>query len=156
MLHTGGSRLGQELIHRCGPIVQKVGSVLWDVLQVVVVGAVAGAVGAFAGLLTGVTVVIEGIINVISGIITFVAVVFTGDWEKAWLGIQTILEGIGRVIEGIVVGIINGIAGAINGVIGVINGITIPDWVPGLGGKSINIPLIPQLARGRINLSLYP
>lgn len=140
-----------EQIQPLIPIVQKVGSVLWDVLQVVVVGAVAGAVGAFAGLLTGVTVVIEGIINVISGIVTFVAGVFTGDWEKAWLGIQTILEGIGRVIEGIVVGIINGIAGAINGVIGVINGITIPDWVPGLGGKSINIPLIPQLAEGTEN-----
>lgn len=165
-----------EQIQPLIPIIQKVGSVIWDVLQVVVVGAVAGAVGAFAGFLngvvmivegvigavagvvgafrgflTGVTVIIEGIIDVISGIITFVAGVFTGDWEKAWLGIQTILEGIGHVIEGIVVGIINGIAGAINGVIGVINGITIPDWVPGLGGKSINIPLIPQLAKGTEN-----
>ena len=38
----------------------------------------------------------------------------------------------------------------INAVITGINGIAIPDWVPGIGGKSLNIPTIqlPQLAAG--------
>jgi hypothetical protein len=36
----------------------------------------------------------------------------------------------------------------INKFLGGINKIKIPDWVPGVGGKSIEIPMIPKLARG--------
>ena len=45
---------------------------------------------------------------------------------------------------------INTIAGAVNG-LGAINGMTVPEWVPGIGGKSVNLPLIPQLASGTKN-----
>lgn len=56
---------------------------------------------------------------------------------------------------GIVRGPINGIIGLVNGLIGSLNKITIkiPDWVPGVGGKTfgINLPTIPMLARGSNN-----
>ena len=49
---------------------------------------------------------------------------------------------------------INAIIGLINGVINSLNSlsISVPDWVPGLGGKTLgmNIPQIPQLAEGGI------
>lgn len=49
---------------------------------------------------------------------------------------------------------INAIIGLINGVINSLNSlsISVPDWVPGLGGKTLgmNIPQIPQLADGGI------
>ena len=49
---------------------------------------------------------------------------------------------------------INGVISAINFVLEKINGIsvTIPDWVPGVGGTTLgfNIPTIPQLATGGI------
>jgi len=49
---------------------------------------------------------------------------------------------------------INGAISAINFVLEKINGIsvTIPDWVPGVGGTTLgfNIPTIPQLATGGI------
>ncbi len=49
---------------------------------------------------------------------------------------------------------INGVISAINFVLEKINGIsvTIPDWVPGVGGTTLgfNIPTIPQLAAGGI------
>jgi hypothetical protein len=52
-------------------------------------------------------------------------------------------------------GIVSGIKGAINWVINGINTfirglnkIKIPDWVPGVGGKGINISEIPTLAEG--------
>ena len=31
-----------------------------------------------------------------------------------------------------------------------LNKIKLPDWIPGLGGKGINIPTIPKLAKGGI------
>ena len=37
-----------------------------------------------------------------------------------------------------------------NSFIRTLNKIEIPDWVPGVGGKGINLPLIPTLARGGI------
>lgn len=42
----------------------------------------------------------------------------------------------------------NWIIGKMNTVIGGLNGFKIPDWVPGLGGKGINIPTIPMLYKG--------
>ena len=66
-------------------------------------------------------------------------------------GVQTVFEGIVNAIAGIFKGVINTIAGAVNGVIGAINGMTVPEWVPGIGGKSVNLPLIPQLASGTKN-----
>ena len=49
----------------------------------------------------------------------------------------------------------NGVIGVINGAIAGINkiGLKVPDWVPVIGGKDfhINIPVIPQLAKGTMN-----
>ena len=42
------------------------------------------------------------------------------------------------------------IISAINGLIRGLNKVKVPDWVPGIGGKGINIPEIPQLAKGGI------
>ena len=36
----------------------------------------------------------------------------------------------------------------VNAVIGGLNKIKLPDWVPGVGGKGINIPKIPTLWKG--------
>ena len=38
----------------------------------------------------------------------------------------------------------------VNGLIGGLNKIKMPDWVPKMGGKGINIPKIPYLARGGV------
>src|SRR5690606_23917539 len=66
-----------------------------------------------------------------------------------------IFEGIKKVITGIWDGIVDGIKGAINFIIKGINAfirglnkIKIPDWVPGVGGKGLNIKEIPLLAEG--------
>ena len=32
--------------------------------------------------------------------------------------------------------------------IGGINKVKLPDWIPGIGGKGVTIPLIPKLAKG--------
>lgn len=44
---------------------------------------------------------VSGIITAIKGIVQFITGVFTGDWKKAWEGIQNIFKGTWEAIEGI-------------------------------------------------------
>lgn len=108
--------------------------------------------------------------QVFSGVTTFIKGVFSGDWEMAWQGIVAIFGGIWDGLVAIakapingVIGVINalirGAADGINAVIDLINklSITVPDWVPGIGGKhfgfdiqNIQAPQIPELAMGAV------
>ena len=67
-------------------------------------GLFAGVFDAIAGIVKGaleiLTAIIGMIIDVIAGIITFLTGVFSGDWEKAWQGIQDIFIGIWEGIKG--------------------------------------------------------
>lgn len=56
-----------------------------------------------------ITDVIGGIWNVLGGLIDFIVGVFTGDWDKAWQGIQNIFSGIWNAIKGVFEGIWNSI-----------------------------------------------
>lgn len=106
----------------------------------------------------------DAVKKIFDGIIDFVRGVFTGDWERAWNGVKEIFSGIFDGLVSVAKIPLNGIIGSINGgisgintMISGLNGIKvdIPDWVPGLGGKSFgfNIPeigKIPYLAKGGI------
>ncbi len=94
--------------------------------------------------------VVDSITGIFKGIIDFITGVFTGNWEKAWNGIKDIFKNIVSGLGGIIKAPINAIIGIINGFIDGINKVQVPDWVPGVGGKGINIPHIPQLAKGGI------
>ena len=86
--------------------------------------------------------------------ISFVKNVFTGNWQSAWENVKNIFSNVFGAVASIAKVPINGIISAINTMIGAINSIKIdvPDWVPGMGGKSLgfNIPEIPALASGGI------
>ena len=109
----------------------------------------------------------DDIKNVFDGIVTFIDGVFSADWKKAWEGITDVFSGvfsgivdIAKVPLNAVIGAFNGIISIVNSLIGKINGlhfrITVPDWVPGVGGKwwgfnGFSIPTIgsvPMLANG--------
>lgn len=108
--------------------------------------------------------IFSGIKEILDGIIDLVAGVFTGNWERAWNGIQKIVSGVFKSLLGIVKAPLNGIIALLNGIIDglnyLINGINkisidIPDWVPAIGGKKLgfNIPKIgkiPMLAQGAV------
>lgn len=57
--------------------------------------------------------VIGGVIDVIKGIIDFIVGIFTGDWEKAWNGILSIVTGIMNAIKGVIELVMNAIGGFI-------------------------------------------
>lgn len=111
-------------------------------------GAISAAVNTIASL-------ISGVLTIFDGLTTFISGVFTGNWRKAWEGIKTIFKGVFDSLAALCKAPINAVIGIINGAISGINklNISIPDWVPGLGGKSfgINIPAIPMLYKGTDN-----
>lgn len=86
--------------------------------------------------------------RVFNGFIDFITGIFTGNWEQAWNGVVNIFGGIFDGIVAIAKAPLNLLIGLINGVIGGLNHIKLPKWVPGIGGKGINIPQIPYLATG--------
>ena len=151
--------------------INRVAAAVWDYIVAVWQGAstwfngvvVQPIVGVFRGLLDSVTAVFSGIINFIAG-------AFAWNWSSAWNGILGIVGGVWNGITSMVKGSINTIIGFINGMIsaagGAVNGIagalnsinvTIPKWVPGIGGKhfglsvpTVSVPQIPMLANGGV------
>lgn len=82
---------------------------------------------------------------------------FIGMWEAIKTAAKSAGEFIGGIFESImntVRGVINGIIKGINAAIKAINkiSVTIPDWVPEFGGKTIgfNLKTIPLLAKGAV------
>lgn len=96
-------------------------------------------------LITGLA---SSIWSILDGIIQFIAGVFTGDWQKAWDGVVKIFGGIWEGIVAIFKFPINMLIDGINFFLRSLNSIKIPDWVPLVGGKGLNIPEIPKLAVG--------
>lgn len=91
---------------------------------------------------------IEGAKTLFKSIISFITGTFLGAWDSAWNGVVGAFKSIFGGVKTLVKSIMNGVISFINRGIGGLNKIQVPDWVPLAGGKGINIPLIPQLAKG--------
>lgn len=102
----------------------------------------------FGRAFSALTPIIEGLKKYLNGIINFITGIFTGNWKKAWQGVKDIFSGIISTITGIFKAPINFIIDGINTFIKGLNKIKIPDWVPGVGGKGLNISLIKKLRVG--------
>lgn len=134
----------QPLVEAILPVLQSLLQALMPIIQAVAEmfsGVLGAAINAISGILNGLT-------QILQGLITFITGVFTGNWKQAWEGVKGIFSGIWEAIKSVCTGVINGIISVINTLIGGLNKLKIPDWVPGIGGKGINIPLIPTLAKG--------
>ena len=98
----------------------------------------------------------EKVKKTFSSIIDFVKNVFAGEWGAAWESIKDAFGNAFGALVGLVKLPFNTIISMVNGVTSSINKalakVKVPDWVPVLGGKSIDfrIPQIPQLAAGGI------
>lgn len=133
-----------QLITSILPVIKMLIDALVPVITVLanVLSSVLGAA------LQAISPILNGLITILQGIINFITGVFTGNWTQAWEGIKQIFGGVFDSLVGLVKAPFRLIVGVINGVIGGLNKIKMPDWVPGLGGKGINIPLIPTFAKG--------
>lgn len=129
--------------------------------------------GIFGGVLNGffksAKDVIKDVKEIFKGLNTFVSGVFSGNWSQAWEGIKTIFSNVFSGLADIAKTPINAIIGGFNSVLGVVNGlisklnnlkfrITVPNWIPGIGGSwwgfnGFSIPTIgtiPMLASGAV------
>ena len=97
--------------------------------------------------------------NILGGIIQFIKGVFTGDMKSAFEGLKKVFKGLINADIILVESFINTVIRALNWLIKQINKISfdVPDWVPGIGGKTlgVNIPAIsekklPRLATGTV------
>ena len=109
--------------------------------------------GVFEGAWTAIKTVWNGAKSFFSGVWEGIKSIFSG--VKGWFSnvFQGAADAISTIFNGIVGVIkapINWLINALNTVINGINKIKIPDWVPGIGGRGINIPNIPNLARGGV------
>lgn len=121
------------LINALVPVIQVLASVLSSVL---------------GGALTTITNIVKSVMTVFQGLIDFITGVFTGNWSQAWNGIKTIFSGAVSGLGEIIKAPLRAVVSVVNGVISGLNKLKVPDWVPGIGGKGINIPLIPGFAKG--------
>lgn len=116
--------------------ISSVGSAVWSVISDVAGGAVdfvKSAWGVLAGFFS----------DLWSGIST----VATGVWEgigKAIGKVGDVVKGIWDTITGAVKAVWNFLANAWNS----IPSITVPDWVPGIGGSTFGLPKLPTLWHG--------
>lgn len=104
--------------------------------------------GVFSSAFNSVKGIIESVKNTFQNIIDFIKNVFTGNWSAAWENVKNIfsniISGLGNIFKKPINFIIDGINTFIRG----LNGLKIPDWVPGVGGLSLNLPTIPRLKVG--------
>ena len=131
--------------------------------------------GPFGSMFLFISDLMESLEQIFSGVVDFIAGVFTGDWNRAWEGVVKVFKGVFNGIVAIasapinlVIDLINGMVEAItaglNYCINAINKLSfdVPDWVPGIGGKTFgfNIPTlkamkipyltVPKLASGAV------
>lgn len=91
------------------PIVELIGEILLNKLETIIK-------------------VIGDIADALSGVIDFVVGVFTGDWEKAWNGIEQIFSGVWNAIKDIVTGKWEEIKTYITGALEIISSIISAAW----------------------------
>ena len=99
----------------------------------------------------------KNITSVFAGVGTFFSDIFKNavkGIKNAWSGIKTWFSNLWTGIWNVIKQPINWIIGGVNAIIDGLNSLSfdIPDWVPFVGGQKwgINIPKIPELARGGI------
>lgn len=148
----------QNVLQTLLPAIQTALTTIWNIVSPIIQGilqavqfvmpTILSIVQSVIGAISG---VISGLATVLNGIITFITGVFSGNWSQAWEGIKSIFSGIWEAIKSVCTGVINAIISAVNCVIRGLNKLKVPDWVPGIGGKGINISEIPMLAKGSNN-----
>lgn len=141
-----------------------------DIFAPILSEAIKFVVDAFATAFARISDIVSAVIRILKGLCEFVTGVFTGDWERAWNGIEDIFGGVWDGVVGVLKGAVNtvidminavlrAVALGVNAIIDKINALsfTVPDWVQGIGGETIGFnfakfdpPQIPKLAKGAV------
>lgn len=127
------------------------------------------ATNIWNGIKTAISDIIEGIKKTISNVLNGIKTIWNNIWNGLKKTVSNIFNGIWNTIKRVVNSILgavesmaNGIVNGVNAVIRVLNNLRfeIPDWVPGMGGKTfgfnintLNTVSLPRLAKGNVAYS---
>lgn len=152
LIATKGDEI-QAILQKVDDFLQNIFAINWQEIFGPVLG------GYLNGFFDKVKNIWDAIKRVFDGVIDFIRGVFTGDWERAWQGVQDIFGGIFDGLVALVkapinaiISLLNGLIGAVNWVIGKINIISFRNPFTGehFGINLPSIPDIPYLATGGV------
>ena len=137
------------------------GAQAWAALDAAITNGIAAIgekfplLGAYlSGWWQSIQAAVGNVQTILADLLEFVDNVFSGNWAAAWQNIVNIFGNLFGLVGNLAKAPINGVIALINKAIEGVNSlsVTIPDWVPGVGGKTLGfqIPTIPQLAEGGI------
>lgn len=155
------SGLGSVILQVATMIAQAIQAAL-PIIEAVIQGvlaafqvAVPAILSVVQSLVASFQAIVTSIQGIFDGLIAFVTGVFTGNWGQAWEGVKQIFGNAFNALVELAKAPINSVIALINGAIDGINsltggGISIPDWVPVVGGQTFSLKLnkIPALAHG--------
>lgn len=142
------------LVNAITPVIQIISSLLIPILNSL--GSVFSSV--LSGMLSNTTSIIGNITNILRNLIDFIRNVFTGNWRGAWENVKQIFSNAVSGLATIFKAPINAIVDGWNGLAGSLGSVTIPDWVPGIGGGSWSLPRMHRMKIGMdyVPYDLYP
>lgn len=142
------------LVNAITPVIQIISSLLITILNSL--GSVFSSV--LSGMLSNTTSIIGNITNILRNLIDFIRNVFTGNWRGAWENVKQIFSNAVSGLATIFKAPINAIVDGWNGLAGSLGSVTIPDWVPGIGGGSWSLPKMHRMKIGMdyVPYDLYP
>lgn len=136
----------QNIIQAILPVLQQLLQALVPVIQLLA-EVFANVLGT---ALQSIANIVSNVMQIFQGLIDFITGVFTGNWSQAWEGIKSIFSGAVGGLGEIIKAPLRAVVSAVNTVISGLNKLSVPDWVPGIGGMGINIPLIPGFVNGTV------
>ena len=147
---------------RIAELFQNVGQVMvgvWNLVKPVLAALRSGAGDTFQHIVTTASTMAGLVTEILMGLTGFLSGIFTGNWQMAWEGIREYMVSFVNLIIGLMNTLINRVVTSLNSVIRAANSLsfTVPDWVPGIGGRtfgfhmrSVTAPQIPYLAQGAV------
>lgn len=114
--------------------------------------------GSLNGVFNSASSVVRNIISIFRSLIDFIKNVFTGNWRGAWNNVRSIFS---NAISGLAVifkAPLNAIVDGWNSLARSLGSVSVPDWVPGVGGKSFSLPKMSRLKIGMdyVPCDMYP
>jgi phage-related protein len=134
-------------------------SQLWLVVGPILEALRTKWISTFRTICSFVTTRLKNLIDGIYGAVELVAGVLTGDWARAWSGLADVVKWPINNVINLVNALVSCVVAGVNAVIDMVNSLSfdVPDWVPGIGGKTFGFslkhvvaPEIPYLAKGAV------
>lgn len=114
--------------------------------------------GSLNSVFNSASSVVRNIISIFRSLIDFIKNVFTGNWRGAWNNVRSIFSNAVSGLAVIFKAPLNAIVDGWNSLARSLGSVSVPDWVPEVGGKSFSLPKMSRLKIGMdyVPCDMYP